>query len=103
MFSARTKVGEFGETSYRDAKTAAKEALAAIAKGQRPGAEPEVDEAPITLRQAWDRYRVAHMERKGRNERTIANYRDHMERLFKDWLDAPLAQLGEKTFPSPVR
>jgi integrase len=36
------------------------------------------------------------MERKGRNERTIANYRDHMERLFKDWLDAPLAQLGEK-------
>ena len=96
VFSARTKVSEFGETSYREAKVVAKEALAAIAKGKRPGSEPESTMAPITLRQAWDRYRVAHMERKGRNERTIANYRDHMERLFKDWLDAPLAQLGEK-------
>lgn len=96
VFSARVKVGEFGEMSYRDAKVAAREVLAAIARGQRPGAEPEAAETPITLRQAWDRYRVAHMERKGRDERTIANYRDHMERLFKDWLDDPLARLGEK-------
>ncbi len=32
------------------------------------------------------------MKRKGPG--TIENYRDHMERLLKDWLDKPLARLG---------
>jgi integrase len=36
------------------------------------------------------------MKRKGRNARTIDNYRDHMERLFADWLDKPLARLGRQ-------
>src|ERR1700746_2560353 len=45
---------------------------------------------------AWERYRDAHMKRKGRNSGTIENYRDHMERLFKDWLDNPLARLGRQ-------
>jgi integrase len=36
------------------------------------------------------------MKRKGRNSGTIENYRDHMERLFKDWLDNPLARLGRQ-------
>jgi site-specific recombinase XerD len=50
----------------------------------------------ITLRQAWERYRDAHMIRKGRNAGTIENYRDHMERLFEDWLDKPLGRLGRQ-------
>ena len=36
------------------------------------------------------------MKRKGRSAGTIENYRDHMERLFKDWLDKPLARLGRQ-------
>jgi integrase len=36
------------------------------------------------------------MKRKGRNLGTIENYRDHMERLFEDWLDRPLARLAGK-------
>lgn len=49
----------------------------------------------MTLRQAWERYRVSHMERKGRSEGTIDGYEDHVERLFFDWLDTPLGDLGE--------
>lgn len=44
--------------------------------------------------QAWERYQLA-MERKNRSERTIASYRDHVERIFKDWLDRPLIQICE--------
>jgi hypothetical protein len=48
----------------------------------------------ITLRQAWERYRDAHLVRKGRSELTIESYRDHVERIFIEWLDAPLQELG---------
>src|SRR5947207_11740645 len=48
----------------------------------------------ITLRQAWARYRTAHLVRKGRSQRTIDGYRDHVERLFAEWLDVPLQELG---------
>ena len=36
------------------------------------------------------------MKRKGRSLGTIGNYRYHMERLFTDWLDRPLARLGRQ-------
>jgi integrase len=58
------------------------------------GEAPRTKADAITLRQAWERYRDAHMIRKGRNAGTIENYRDHMERLFEDWLDKPLSRLG---------
>jgi site-specific recombinase XerD len=48
----------------------------------------------ITLRQAWARYHSAHLVRKGRSERTIESYRDHVERLLAEWLDLPLQELG---------
>lgn len=53
--------------------------------------------APVTptLREAWDRFRVSHLERKKRSPETIRGYRDHMERLFADWLDQSLAVFGE--------
>ena len=78
------------------ARGKAKEALGSIAKGQRPGEAPTIKPGSITLRQARECYRDAHMKRKGRNSGTIENYRDHMERLFKDWLDNPLARLGRQ-------
>src|SRR5262245_14475253 len=67
-----------------------------MTRGQRPGEAPKIKPGSITLRQAWERYRDAHMKRKGRNPGTIENYRDHMERLFEDWLDKPLARLGRQ-------
>ena len=36
----------------------------------------------------------AHLVRKGRSEKTIESYRDHVERLFADWLDTPLRELA---------
>jgi site-specific recombinase XerD len=95
-FTAQIKLGIFGEMTTRQARGKAKEALGSIAKGQRPGEAPKIKPGAITLRQAWERYRDAHMKRKGRNSGTIENYRDHMERLFKDWLDNPLARLGRQ-------
>jgi integrase len=47
-----------------------------------------------TLREAWQRYRDAHMERKGRSTGTIENYRDHAERLMAKWQDMLLSELG---------
>ncbi|MGA8155036.1 MAG: integrase arm-type DNA-binding domain-containing protein, partial [Rhodoplanes sp.] len=90
-FAAQVKLGDFGVMTTREARGKAKEALGAIARGQRPGEAPKIKPGSITLGQAWERYRDAHMERKGRSPGTIENYRDHMERLFKDWLDKPLA------------
>jgi integrase len=95
-FAAQVKLGDFGDMTTREARGKAKEALGAITRGQRPGEAPKIKPGSITLRQAWERYRDAHMKRKGRNAGTIENYRDHMERLFKDWLDKPLARLGRQ-------
>jgi len=95
-FAARKKIAEFGDISSREARAKAKDILAAIAKGQRPGEDARIRKGAVTLRQAWDRYRDVHMVRKGRSEGTIENYRDHMERLFEDWLDKPLARLGRQ-------
>jgi integrase len=35
------------------------------------------------------------MKRKGRSEKTIDGYRDHVERVMKEWLDVPLSALAE--------
>ena len=95
-FAVQVKLGDFGQMSTREARSKAKEALGSITRGQRPGEAPKVRAGAVTLRQAWERYRDAHMERKGRSAGTIENYRDHMERLFGDWLDKPLARLGRQ-------
>ncbi len=92
----RMKLGEVGQISTRDARKKAKEALGCVARGERPGepAKP-VKIEQITLRQAWERYRDAHMRRKERSEATIRSYQDHVERLMRDWLDLPLKTLGD--------
>lgn len=93
-FSTRKKIGKVGDLTTREARGKAKELLGDIAKGQRPGIAARTEAGAVTLRKAWERYRDAHMIRKGRSAGTIENYRDHIERLFEDWLDRPLGRLG---------
>ena len=89
----------------RAARAIAKEYLAQISKGQHPKArqdgkteQAETDwnsaVAVATLKQACQRYLEAHLIRKGRTEKTISGYRDHVERLFAEWLDTPLLDLA---------
>jgi hypothetical protein len=95
QFSSRLKLGECGEITTRDARVKAKEALASIAKGIRPGEAASTRSDEVTLREAWGRYHDAHLKRKGRHDKTIQGYKDHVERLFEAWLDVPLGNSGE--------
>jgi site-specific recombinase XerD len=95
-FAVQVKLGDFGNITTREARNKAKDTLGAIARGQKPGEDSLKAARSITLRHAWERYRDAHMKRKGRSAGTIENYRDHLERLFEDWLDKPLARLGRQ-------
>ena len=102
----RVAIGDATEISAREARATAKGYLSQIAKGEHPrpasakkGAEVEANTVPkpeggVTLSQAWARYRDGHMRRKGRSEGTIENYRDHVERIFAEWRDKPLAELA---------
>lgn len=95
--SKKVAIGSCEELNTRDARVLAKEMLAKIAKGEfAKEAQAKAKPAePVTLRQAWGRYRFAHLERKDRSPATIRGYADHVERLMKDWLDEPLKILGE--------
>lgn len=91
-------IGSSEEMTTRDARVAAKATLAKIAQGEFEEA-PKTETKPaadITLREAWARYKTAHLERKKRSAATIAGYTDHVERLLADWLDRPLRELGEE-------
>jgi site-specific recombinase XerD len=103
--SIRVAIGDAGDMSTRIARATAKEYLAQISRGQHPKAAKAAADAAgqghtvaslggITLRQAWERYRDAHLVRKGRSERTVESYRDHVERIFVEWLDTSLQELG---------
>jgi integrase len=94
----KVSVGDAAETTLREAKSLAKSYLLEIGRGRHPktkdGSLPSTG-GLITLEQAWLRYREGHMRRKGRSERTIDSYRDHVERLMTGWLDTPLTELAE--------
>jgi len=104
--SVRIKIGEVGQIKTREARAKAKAILGSIGKGvdPRPTAESSgeakqngpklANSTGPTLRSAWGRYRDSHLQRKGRSDGTIENYRDHVERLMADWLDQPLSVLG---------
>lgn len=93
--SHKMTLGYAGEMSTRDARIEAKAALAKIAKGEvKPKRAPPGPDQ-VTLRMAWDRYRDAHMIRKGRSEATIRSLHDHVHRYMSDWLDTPLKSLGD--------
>lgn len=97
------KVGKAGDMTTREARAQAKRLLGEILAGRdpRPKPEPKEDAAPVlpsgvTLRSAWASYLVSHMQRRGRSQKTISEYRGHVERLMRDWLDKPLKELGEE-------
>ncbi len=103
----RVSIGNTGEMPTRTARAVAKEYLVQISRGRHPKKAQEsnptsADQNPtsngpaasITLRQAWDRYLEAHLIRKGRSQKTINGYRDHVERIFAEWLDTPLHELS---------
>jgi hypothetical protein len=105
--SIRVSIGDTSEMSTRTARATAKEYLAQISQGKHPKAVKEnqpadtpeklptdAPTAEITLRGAWQRYLEVHLIRKGRSEKTISSYRDHVERIFVEWLDIPLRELG---------
>jgi integrase len=106
--SIRVSIGNTSEMSTRAARGIAKQYLAQISKGQHPKEPERCDQAradhpartkvavsDVTLKEAWQRYLEAHLIRKGRSERTIGSYRDHVERLFASWLETPLRELAE--------
>jgi len=106
--SIRVSIANTSEMSTRAARTVAKQYLAQISKGQHPKGSEQGDSAhtdqpartkvavaDVTLREAWQRYQEAHLIRKGRSEKTIESYRDHVERLFASWLETPLRELAE--------
>lgn len=96
--SVKVAVGDASELGLREAKQLAKSYLVDISRGKHPKEEEKSGKAigsSVTLNQGWHRYRELHMERKGRAERTIVSYRDHVERLMKDWLETPLATLAD--------
>ena len=93
-FESTTKVGAAEEITARDARKRAREIIGGIAKGTKPGETAKTRVGEITLRAAWGRYKEAHLIRKGRGERTIKGYQDHMDQHLADWLDRPLARLG---------
>jgi len=92
----------------RAARAVAKDYLSQMSRGQHPMAEQHAarkkeaaaetasvsSPGGVTLREAWERYRDAHLTRKGRSERTIESYRDHIERIFAEWLDTPLMEVA---------
>lgn len=93
-FESSIKIGATDEMTARDARKRAREVIGGIAKGQRPGETAKTRVGEVTLRQAWERYKEAHLVRKGRGERTIKGYQDHMDQHLADWLDRSLARLG---------
>lgn len=102
----RVSIGDTGKISTRSARARAKNYLSQISSGQHPKSGEQIvdvgtttegagNKVTITLKEAWDRYRDAHMCRKGRSARTIESYKDHLERFLKDWLDTSLQELAD--------
>lgn len=106
--SIRASIGDTREMSTRKARATAKEYLSQISLGRHPKTTQQngasgagesskgtaATSSVVTLRQAWQRYLTAHLLRKGRSEKTVNSYRDHVERIFAEWLDAPLQELA---------
>lgn len=109
----KVSVGDVSEISAQRARQVAKGYLSEISQGRHPKPEgaragtfaaeilhdkvsPDTESSlEITLRSAWDRYLNGHLIRKGRSEKTIEGYRDHVERVLKQWLDIPLKELSD--------
>jgi len=86
--TCRKKLGRADKITIAQARAAAS---AIIAEGMP---EPGTGSKAVTLRQAWDEYRV-YLEREERSPRTIQGGDDIVGRLLRDWQDMPLRKLAE--------
>jgi integrase len=99
-FSVKLAIGPAGEFTAREARARAKTLLGMIQQGIHPNPKAAMHDTRNvqgrgpTLRTAWKNYLQSHLIRKGRSQKTVNNYADHVERLLKDWLDVPLEVLG---------
>lgn len=98
----KMSLGDVRNTSAARARRKAKSCLGKIADGIHPdpekqrlleGYDPVANS--ITLNEAWERYLQVHLLRKRRSAKTIHNYRDHVERLLKEWRNTPILKLGK--------
>jgi len=109
--TVRVTIGDSSKITIAKARTIAEGYLSEIRQGRHPKpegvkrksrvaeladvqGEPEIAADGPTLRQAWERYKAA-LIKKGRGERTIAGYEDHVFRVLKMWLDKPIKELAE--------
>ncbi len=91
----RITIGSAATLTPDEARKRAREILAGVSLGSDPSGGRASLRNAVTLGQAWQRYRTSHLVRKGRSAATIAGYADHVERLFREWLNKPLFVLGE--------
>lgn len=83
----RRSIGRHGVLTAEEARKAARQALALMARGVDPKDEARARRiAGISL---WD-VTEAYLERGRLKPRTVADYRGYVARYFRDWADRPL-------------
>lgn len=109
----RRTIGRFGEITTRRARLIASQDLLSISQGiipphrdrfgtprtafyQAPSTD-RIIKNTVTLRQAWEKYRTNHMERKNRSPNTIRSYHNYINNNVSDWLDRPLSSFVNST------
>ncbi|MDT7044300.1 tyrosine-type recombinase/integrase [Candidatus Nitronereus thalassa] len=84
----RITIGRTDWVSLRDARSRARELMAAISRGEDPTAPLKVK--AFTLADAWELYR----KNGTLSPKTKKEYSGHLRRDFKNWLTIPLSELG---------
>lgn len=88
----RSKIGEHPAMTAREARDVARKTLVAMRDGTNPVQERRRAKVRgMTFREALD----LHLSGKVRSARTVQGYRYQAEQYLSDWLDKPLADLGE--------
>ena len=84
----RITLGRYGELTAEQARREAQKVFGKIATGIDPIAEKLAGKAnELTLKEIWESYTKA---RKTLKPKTLYDYKNILERAFKDWLNHPL-------------
>jgi integrase len=79
--------------SLEQAREVATELRRRLKRGQNPAEAGQQDHRELTLAQALDLYLDSG---KTRSERTLADYRNHVDRYLSDWKERPIASLSPR-------
>jgi integrase len=88
----RKTIGRFGPYAVEQARVAARDLLARMARGEDVRRN---NVQAITLGEALDQY-LEVLEAEGRSPRTIDGYRDRMSLYLVGWKNRPLAEISRK-------